>query len=108
VNREDRIEVMHRRPQAGYYFSTHPHIHVLTFGDFIDIPAMNALASRYGFGTVNVRAVNNAKKALGYLSTYLGKEQPVQRSRDSGGLLRKLCRDVRLDNERQRLLKSEE
>lgn len=95
-------------PRLGYSWVTHPHIHVVTVGKFVDIHQLNALAQSYGFGTVNIRAVNNSSKALSYLSTYLGKEQPVARSRDSGGVLRTLCREVRLEQEAARLRSAED
>lgn len=101
-------DVVRRVPRMKFQWSVHPHIHTLLVGDFIDIPALSGLARKYGFDNVDVKLVGDSmweiRNCLNYISVYLGKDQPLPRSRDSFGLVRSMNREVRLEHEEARRL----
>jgi len=84
-------------------WSIHPHIHCLLIGDFIEMKSINKLAKQYGFDNVDVKLVHGSVRSkLNYLSVYLGKEQPLPRSRDAFGECKVHIAQVRKVQEEKR------
>ena len=103
-----RLDYSQTKFTAEINVKIHPHIHCVLVGPYIDIPSLSKLASKYGFDNVDVKYIGNGKgglrRALNYLSVYLGKEQPIPRARDTFGIVRQLCKEVRLEKEEARRL----
>lgn len=76
--------------------SIHPHIHCILVGNFIDMKLLNKLAKASGFDNVDVKLIHGSLRSkLNYLSVYLGKEQPLPRSRDAFGLCKRHIAEAR-------------
>lgn len=86
---------------AGHSYHAHPHIHLLAFGggsrSGLPLGSLRTLCAAHGFGEPNVKLISGYKveRTISYLVNYLGKEQPVARSRDTWGFVRTACSDVR-------------
>lgn len=86
---------------AGHDYHVHPHIHMIVLGggdaQGIPLEKLRKLCFLYGFGEPDVEQIlpNKIQNKVGYLVNYLGKDQPVPRSRDTWGIVRKACSDVR-------------
>ncbi len=102
----------------------HPHIHCVVISDKINIPMLLSAAAEYGFGSQidveeitprysdyygrNETKVECIKRAVNYVTVYMNKEQPVTRSRDTWGELRKECAIIRKEEQEIRDLKRSE
>lgn len=130
TQRTEPVDLQERLSDDSVNFSEewkiHPHIHCVTLGSRIDIPALTRIAERYGFSNVDVREIRPktrvgsdgktrpesweeaVHRSVNYISNYLRKEQPVLRSRDTWGTLRKESSAVRqeLEDKRKELLLS--
>ena len=88
-----------------------PHIHCVVIADKVDIPKLLSAAAEYGFGSqIDVEEIKPRysdyyerketkveciKRAVNYVTVYMNKEQPVTRSRDTWGEVRKECAIIR-------------